>query len=450
MQFLDLAGVKRIKQYIDDSIVNFITNSVSNLTNYYLKSETYTKSEVEALIAAINQFHYEIAASTSAVSSPANNVLYLIGPTGTGEDKYEEYVYSSSNWVKIGDTSISLSGYVTTQMLNTALADYTNTTTLNTLLAGKQDTINDLSDIRTGSQNNVKYTSQSLTNTQKAQARANIGAGTYSKPSSGIPAADLASGVVSVGLDNTGTLVSNISTINGLKYIDGYDGAVYALGPSNSDGNEDYILATTDQIPTAITTADIQAGTATTARTITAAVLAANYNITDGTINIAGDSITIKTARIEVNNLAGWTSETGYSTLYTTIVNSLKASSNNLWRLAITEDQDPYWPMTYYYLSYFGEEDGFIEFIGSDNTTIALWNNGNVIKSVASPITPGTLITNATTAQTASNGEAMSGTITLHKIAKTGTYSDLIGTPTIPTIESLTTSEIDTIWNSAT
>lgn len=196
MQFLDLAGVKRLKQYIDDSIVNFITNSVSNLTNYYLKSETYTKSEVEALIAAINQFHYEIAASTSAVSSPANNVLYLIGPTGTGEDKYEEYVYSNSNWVKIGDTSISLSGYVTTQMLNTALADYTNTTTLNTLLAGKQDVINDLSDIRTGSQNNVKYTSQSLTDTQKTQARTNIGAGTYSKPSSGIPTSDLADDVI--------------------------------------------------------------------------------------------------------------------------------------------------------------------------------------------------------------------------------------------------------------
>lgn len=48
------------------------------------------------------------------------------------------------------------------------------------------------------------------------------------------------------------------------------------------------------------------------------------------------------------------------------------------------------------------------------------------------PSAPGTLKTNATTAQTASSGEVMSGTITLHKIAKTGTYSDLIGTPTIP------------------
>lgn len=42
--------------------------------------------------------------------------------------------------------------------------------------------------------------------------------------------------------------------------------------------------------------------------------------------------------------------------------------------------------------------------------------------------------TNNTTAQTANASEAIagSGTINLHKVAKTGTYSDLIGTPTIP------------------
>lgn len=131
-------------------VSNFITKSVDDLVNYYLKSETYTKTEVQNLIAAINQFHYEIYASTSAVTSPANNVLYLIGPTGTGADKYEEYVYSNNAFVKIGDTSIDLSGYVTTSALNTALADYTTTANLTTLLAGKQDTISDLSTIRTG------------------------------------------------------------------------------------------------------------------------------------------------------------------------------------------------------------------------------------------------------------------------------------------------------------
>ena len=107
-------------------LTNFITNSVNNLANYYLKSETYTKDEVGDLIGQIVHFHYEIAASTSAVTEPQSNVLYLIGPTGTGADKYEEYVYpnSTTGWVKIGDTTIDLSNYITTQILNNRLQSY--------------------------------------------------------------------------------------------------------------------------------------------------------------------------------------------------------------------------------------------------------------------------------------------------------------------------------------
>lgn len=122
----------------------FINKSVNDLTNYYLKSDTYTKAEVANLIGAISQFHYEIAASTSAVTDPKSNVLYLIGPASiSGSDKYEENVYpdSTTGWVKIGDTSIDLSGYVTTSALNTALLAYTTTTDLNTLLGGYQTKI---------------------------------------------------------------------------------------------------------------------------------------------------------------------------------------------------------------------------------------------------------------------------------------------------------------------
>lgn len=114
----------------------FITKSVDDLVNYYLKSETYTKAEVEALIAAINQFHYEIYASLGDIVSPASNVLYLIGPTGTGSDQYEEYVYVTNVFVKIGDTSISLDGYVTTSDLEEALSAYTTSEDLATLLEG--------------------------------------------------------------------------------------------------------------------------------------------------------------------------------------------------------------------------------------------------------------------------------------------------------------------------
>ena len=151
-------------------VSGFITKSVNDLVNYYLKDETYTKAEVAALIGAIQQFHYEIYASTSTVTNPQGNVLYLIGPTGSGSDKYEEYVYTNNTWTKIGDTSIDLSDYVTTTALNTALADYTTTANLTTLLAGKQDVINDLAAIRSG---------------------AAAGATAYQKPQYGIPESDL-------------------------------------------------------------------------------------------------------------------------------------------------------------------------------------------------------------------------------------------------------------------
>ena len=54
--------------------------------------------------------------------------------------------------------------------------------------------------------------------------------------------------------------------------------------------------------------------------------------------------------------------------------------------------------------------------------------------TITQPSAPGTLNTTATTAQSTSSSEALSGSVTLHKVAKTGTYSDLIGTPTIPTV----------------
>ncbi len=182
----------------------YITISVNNLVNYYLKGDVYTKTEVANLIAAIQQFHYEIYASISAVTSPAGNVLYLIGPTGTGTDKYEEYVYDATKqepWVKIGDTSIDLSDYYTkgqtdnaiTSALNTALADYTTTAALTLLLAGKQDVINDLSDIRSG---------------------ASAGATAYQKPQGGIPSTDM-SQAVQTSLEKANTALQQHQDISG-------------------------------------------------------------------------------------------------------------------------------------------------------------------------------------------------------------------------------------------
>ena len=65
--------------------------------------------------------------------------------------------------------------------------------------------------------------------------------------------------------------------------------------------------------------------------------------------------------------------------------------------------------------------------------TKANWNETNSNSSAyiqnkpTIPSAPGTLNTTATTAQSTSSSEALSGSITLHKVSKTGNYNDLIG-----------------------
>ena len=61
-----------------------------------------------------------------------------------------------------------------------------------------------------GDPNAVKYVEQTLTDSQKTQARSNIGAGTYSKAGSGIPKSDLSS-AVQTSLGKADTAIQDIS-----------------------------------------------------------------------------------------------------------------------------------------------------------------------------------------------------------------------------------------------
>ena len=121
-----------------------ITNTVNNLVNYYLKSETYTKTEVDDIVTAIKNSRFEVVA-TLPTTDIKTNVIYLVPKsppqTSNAKDEYINLDGTTAGWEKIGDTEVDLSGYVTTQALNTALANYTTTADLTTLLAGKQDTL---------------------------------------------------------------------------------------------------------------------------------------------------------------------------------------------------------------------------------------------------------------------------------------------------------------------
>lgn len=194
----------KVSDLTNDS--GFITNTVNNLANYYLKGETYTQAEVDALIAAVKNGRF-IYVSTLPTTDIDTKAIYLVPKaspeTSNIKDEYINTDGTTAGWEKIGDTQMDLSGYVTDTELTTALQNYVTSTGLTTILASyatkasvdaitdgtnidsfsdvetalaqKQDTISDLATIRSG---------------------ASAGATAYQKPQAGIPSTDLADGVI--------------------------------------------------------------------------------------------------------------------------------------------------------------------------------------------------------------------------------------------------------------
>ncbi len=104
-------------------VSSFITKSVSDLANYYLKSEVdATVEQLEGKISAIPKFAIKVvdALPTADISG---TTLYLLktSTTETG-NLYTEYIHVEGAWESLGTQTLDLSGYVTTTALNTALA----------------------------------------------------------------------------------------------------------------------------------------------------------------------------------------------------------------------------------------------------------------------------------------------------------------------------------------
>lgn len=130
------------------AIADFITKSVADLVNYYKKSETYTKAEVNGLIGAIKQFTYRVASSLPTASESTMYIIYLIPSSNAStQNVKDEFITiqngSSYSWEQIGSTKIDLSDYSTTEemnaaitsALNTALSDYYNKASVDELLS---------------------------------------------------------------------------------------------------------------------------------------------------------------------------------------------------------------------------------------------------------------------------------------------------------------------------
>lgn len=124
-----------------DVALTVIDNTVNNLINYYKKTETYTKQEVDDIIGALSHVSFEIVASlpTSDIST---STIYLVLVSGS-TNNYMQYMYINNAWAELGSTEVDLTNYYTK-------------TQVDTLLDAKQDTLTFDNSPTNGSNNPVK------------------------------------------------------------------------------------------------------------------------------------------------------------------------------------------------------------------------------------------------------------------------------------------------------
>lgn len=115
-------GFERIQTELDKKqpVGDYITNAVDNLVNYYLKSETYTRSEVKELIGSLTHINIKVVSSIDDVTEP--NVIYLVPVnSGKSDDYYNEYILVNGSPELIGNTRVDLSDYYTREQTNDLL-----------------------------------------------------------------------------------------------------------------------------------------------------------------------------------------------------------------------------------------------------------------------------------------------------------------------------------------
>lgn len=94
-------------------------------------NDLVSTTQVKKLISEARHMKKEIVSTKP--STGEENVIYLVGPKGSGNNIYEEWLYINGQWEKIGDTDtkVDLSGYlktsdikaITTEEINQVMGD---------------------------------------------------------------------------------------------------------------------------------------------------------------------------------------------------------------------------------------------------------------------------------------------------------------------------------------
>lgn len=99
------------KTTVDSSMSASSTNPVQN---------KIVKKYIDDAVGSITGIDFQVV--TSLPTTGVKGTIYLLSNSGSGTNAYDEYIYVSDSWEKIGTTDIDLSGY----MLKTDMVAITN------------------------------------------------------------------------------------------------------------------------------------------------------------------------------------------------------------------------------------------------------------------------------------------------------------------------------------
>lgn len=107
-------------------VSSFLTNTTTELLNYYLKSETYTREEVKSLVSTIPKFAIQVVDGLPASNISSTTVYLVPSKTVLDDNLYTEYIYVNNKWETLGAQSVDLTGYALKEELPTKTSELQN------------------------------------------------------------------------------------------------------------------------------------------------------------------------------------------------------------------------------------------------------------------------------------------------------------------------------------
>ena len=111
----------------------FITNLVNNLLNYYTKSETYNKEEIDNILKSFKTGLNVLKVKELPTTDISLTTIYLL-PTEK-DTVFTQWMYLGGEWNSFGDTTLDLSNVYTKEEIDSKLLGYVTATALETTLA---------------------------------------------------------------------------------------------------------------------------------------------------------------------------------------------------------------------------------------------------------------------------------------------------------------------------